>query len=75
MQLNKVVLPEPFGPIKPVILPRLISMDTPLTAFTPPKLLYTSVTFKITSDLVALASAGLTIFSIEMAVFGSAIDA
>ena len=39
MQLNRVVLPDPFGPISPVMLPLLTSRETPLTAFTPPKLL------------------------------------
>src|SRR3569832_390840 len=33
---NRVVLPAPFGPIKPVIRPSSAAIDTPSTARTPP---------------------------------------
>src|SRR5277367_1140872 len=36
MQLNSVVLPEPFGPIRPQISPRPTVNDTPSSATTPP---------------------------------------
>jgi len=35
--LNNVVFPAPFGPIKPVIDPLLISKEAPSTAQNPPK--------------------------------------
>src|SRR5712692_1716405 len=37
MTLTSVVLPAPFGPIKPWIDPSTTSSDTPSTACTPPK--------------------------------------
>ena len=37
MQLNIVVLPEPFGPISPRISPSATSKDTSLSAVNPPK--------------------------------------
>ena len=37
MQLNIVVLPEPFGPINPRISPSATSKDTSLSAVNPPK--------------------------------------
>ena len=36
-QLNSVVFPEPFGPIKPTISPACTAKLTPFTAATPPK--------------------------------------
>src|ERR1700737_4442384 len=36
--LTSVVLPAPFGPIKPKMVPSSISSDTSSTACTPPKL-------------------------------------
>src|SRR5580704_5610409 len=44
MQLNSVVLPDPFGPIKPQIWLRPTSKETPLSATTPPKRTATSRT-------------------------------
>src|SRR6478735_5133165 len=41
MTLTSVVLPAPFGPIRPYIEPRSTSSDTPSTARTPPKCLWT----------------------------------
>ena len=35
--LKKVVLPAPFGPIRPTIAPSGIVKSTPLTATSPPK--------------------------------------
>src|SRR5580704_5473427 len=37
MQLNKLVLPAPFGPINPTICPLAISKETSSSAATPPK--------------------------------------
>ena len=37
--LNRVVLPAPLGPIRPVIVPRSISRVAPSTAWNPPKCL------------------------------------
>jgi DNA-binding GntR family transcriptional regulator len=42
MQFSSVVLPEPFGPIKPKIRPSSRSSETPRSAVTPPKSLATS---------------------------------
>src|SRR5215472_14279328 len=39
--LNNVVLPDPFGPIRPVMLPRATSIEQSLSACTPPKALET----------------------------------
>ena len=36
MQLNAVVLPEPFGPMSPRISPGLTSKDTEFSAVNPP---------------------------------------
>ena len=36
MQLKSVVLPAPFGPIRPQIAPRATSKDTSSSAVTPP---------------------------------------
>src|SRR4030065_1449842 len=44
MQLNKVVLQAPFGPIKPMISPCSIWKEIWLLATTPPKSLIRSVT-------------------------------
>src|SRR5436309_10533946 len=41
MQLNRVVLPEPFGPISPTISPSRTAKSTPSTATRPPKRLVT----------------------------------
>ena len=38
-QLKRVVMPAPFGPIRPVIVPFLIVKDTSSTARLPPKVL------------------------------------
>src|SRR5215467_14509266 len=37
MQLNSVVLPAPFGPIRPQISPACTAHETPSSARTPPK--------------------------------------
>ena len=37
MQLNRVDLPQPFGPIRPRISPSRTSNETPSTALMPPK--------------------------------------
>ncbi len=44
MQLNSVVLPEPFGPIRPQICPAPTVNDTPASATMPPKRTATSTT-------------------------------
>ena len=41
MTLSKVVLPEPFGPIRPKTSPRASHSDTSASASTPPKRLPT----------------------------------
>ena len=43
-QLNKLVLPAPFGPIKPTIWPSTMSNETLSSAATPPKRRLTSRT-------------------------------
>ena len=47
MQLNIVVLPEPFGPISPRISPSATSKETRLSALKPPNCLVTSATRSI----------------------------
>src|SRR4051794_29129539 len=44
MQLKSVVLPAPFGPIRPTMLPGATSNDTPSSATMPPKRTATSCT-------------------------------
>ena len=44
MQLNSVVLPAPFGPIRPTIEPGSRSNETPASATTPPNCSDTSWT-------------------------------
>src|SRR5450830_10003 len=44
--LNSVVLPAPFGPIKPVVLPRFTEKLAPSSACSPPKVARTPVTSK-----------------------------
>src|SRR5262249_31433853 len=39
--LNSVVFPDPFGPIRPAMLPRETSIEQSLSACTPPKALET----------------------------------
>jgi hypothetical protein len=43
MQLTKVVLPAPFGPMRPTISPGATSSAIVLTATTPPKRIVTSL--------------------------------
>ena len=47
MELNKVVLPEPFGPIRPTIFPFSTFIEMSTLAFTPPNDLLTLLTSKI----------------------------
>src|SRR4029079_7556730 len=47
MQLNVVLLPDPFGPIRPRISPSFTSNDTLLTARSAPKRLVRPVTLNI----------------------------
>ena len=44
MQLNRVDLPQPFGPMMPRISPSFTSNETPSTAWMPPKLFLRSRT-------------------------------
>jgi hypothetical protein len=44
MMLNSVVLPAPFGPIRPVIDPSSILIEASSTARTPPNCLETDLT-------------------------------
>ena len=37
MQLKRVVLPAPFGPMRPVIAPAATFIETSVSALTPPK--------------------------------------
>jgi hypothetical protein len=46
-RLMKVVFPAPFGPIRPTISPSAMEKETSFTAVSPPKLLVTFVTLKI----------------------------
>ena len=48
-QLNIVVLPEPFGPIRPRISPGTTSNETALSAVKPPKCLVTLLTVSTAS--------------------------
>ena len=52
MQLKQVVLPAPFGPIRPVIEPRATSNVAPSTAMWPPKRLTRPETSSSTSTRV-----------------------
>ena len=47
MELNKVVLPEPFGPINPTIDPCSTFNEMSTLAFTPPKDLLTFFTYNM----------------------------
>ena len=47
IKLNSVLLPEPFGPIIPVIVPVLIFKEQLLTADRPPKFFDKLEIFKI----------------------------
>ena len=47
MELNKVVFPEPFGPISPNIFPFSTDIEMSTLALTPPKDLLTLFTSKI----------------------------
>ena len=51
IKLNKVVFPDPFGPIIPVIDPSLILSEHFETAASPPKYLDRLFTCKIFSDI------------------------
>ena len=44
MQLNRVVLPAPFGPIRPQIAPRATAKLTSCNGVTPPKRIVTPST-------------------------------
>src|SRR5665647_119927 len=44
MMLKRVVLPEPLGPMRAVMVPSLTDKDAPSTARTPPNTLVTSCT-------------------------------
>src|SRR5712692_8739360 len=46
-QLKQVVLPEPFGPMRPRISPSCTSKETALSAVKPPKRLVSRVTVSI----------------------------
>ena len=50
IKLNKVVLPDPFGPIIPVIVPLLTFIEQSETAANPPKYLLKLLISKIFSD-------------------------
>src|SRR5262252_2220924 len=52
MELKRVLLPEPFGPIRPVMLPRGTMSDTSLLAVTPPNDLHTPLS-SMTASLTA----------------------
>src|SRR6185503_17886239 len=45
-RLMVVVLPEPFGPIRPTISPRCRSAEKPATAAMPPKCLFSALATK-----------------------------
>ena len=51
IKLNKVVLPEPFGPIIPVIVPLLTFKEQLETAANPPKYLERFFISNIFSDI------------------------
>src|ERR1700720_4874645 len=50
--LNKVVLPDPFGPMMPTILSDWIEISTPANAITPPNSLRSPVIFRSAIFLV-----------------------
>ena len=54
IKLNKVVLPDPFGPIIPVIEPFLIVKEQLETAANPPKFFHKWSTCKILFVLVCI---------------------
>ena len=47
LEVNNVVFPDPFGPIKPTIFPFSTDMDISTLALTPPNDLLTLFTSKI----------------------------
>src|SRR3954465_13097825 len=55
MTLKSVVLPAPFGPIRPVIVPGSTEKLAPLTAVTPPKRTVTSSTSSSGRPFVAVS--------------------
>jgi hypothetical protein len=52
IRLKAVVLPEPFGPIKPTSSPFATEKDTPSRARTPPKLLASASTARSAGSAV-----------------------
>ena len=56
IKLNKVVLPDPFGPIIPVIVPFFTLSEHSDTAARPPKYFYKLLISKIFSDINYLFS-------------------
>ena len=53
IRLKVVLLPEPFGPIRPRISPCASSNETSLTAVNPPKRLVSRLTESMPSDPVS----------------------
>ena len=51
IKLNKVVFPEPFGPIIPVIVPRFTLREQSETAAKPPKCFDKLLIYKMFSDI------------------------
>src|SRR6516225_6370842 len=58
MTLNSVVLPAPFGPIRPVISPAWARSDTSANAATPPKFTLTCRTSRAHGDPGAPGAGG-----------------
>ena len=54
MQLKIVLLPEPFGPIRPTISPSLTSNETLETAVKPPNILVRPLTVRSATRFCAL---------------------
>ena len=65
IRLNRVVLPDPFGPIRPVIEPSGTVKEAPSTAFTPPKWRLRSRTSSRARSGISLRSTSCTRSVIE----------
>src|SRR3954466_16058917 len=67
MTLNKVVLPAPLGPIRPVIWPCNAVSETSTRAVTPPNLTATSRTSSTASDDGAAPASGASASGVDKA--------
>src|SRR6266849_4495639 len=74
MRLKRVLLPEPFGPMRPRNSPSATSKETPFTAVNPPKVLVSLETSKNTSgrERVALRKRQQRVGGLDLARPGDA---